>query len=129
MTNQEGGSGDPSHQQSSPRQRQQQQASFDPPAAVQDQDVVPESPSQRTLQLWREVAFGIDKNQTGKDRLFVFRSKRSHIPFDQFIEFDELSISGCYGPLFNICCRNLLIFSHRQRAPMFPVTLSYSLPT
>jgi hypothetical protein len=39
---------------------------LDPPAAVQDQDVAPETPSQRTLQLWREVAFGIDKNQTGK---------------------------------------------------------------
>lgn len=47
-------------------------SSYDPPAAVQDQVananvnvVIPEAPSQRTLQLWHEVACGIDKSQTG----------------------------------------------------------------
>ena len=44
------------------------QPSLEPPAAVQDHPAmfVPEPPPQKTLLLWNEVAYGIDKNQTGK---------------------------------------------------------------
>lgn len=46
-----------------------QQPSFDPPAVVPDDETanaVGESPMQRTLQLFHDVACGIDKNQTGE---------------------------------------------------------------
>jgi hypothetical protein len=59
MVNPDGGGG----HQSRP---QQQQPSREPPNAEQEDYVDVEGPSKRTLQLWSDVAYGIDKNQTGE---------------------------------------------------------------